>query len=921
MNRARQWVYWIGDPLPKDVADMKELLGGKGASLAAMNQAGLNVPPAFTISTECCRYFFENGEKWPDGLKNQIHENLERMEKATGRSFGKGSQPLFVSVRSGAAVSMPGMMNTLLNCGIHAGLVDDLGDSPQFWRVYIQFILMFAKTAVGIDLEAFTPSATPPAASAHPSRGVAQLYLKIYEEKTSKPFPSDPWQSLVECINAVFQSWNSERAIAYRERNDIRGLPGTAVTIQAMFPSHVSGVLFTEDPTDLSVQQMVIESSYGLGEAVVSGDVTPDRFVVKRGDFRKIQTVLGKKSRAVLALGDEGEYDAQAASLTPGQIAELCQLAVQVESLYGTPMDIEWGWADGRFALLQCRPIRGLDVAREIEIGRKEEIARLREMAADKRRVWAVHNLSETLRFPTPLTWDIIQHFMSGDGGHGRMYRDFGYRPSRDVCERGFLELICGRIYADPDRLANLYWDSMPLGYDRDAVLKDKSVLDRAPTQFDPEKVSGRFFLKFPGVVVAMLRSALVIKRARRAAKQVFEERVLPPYLEYVHAKRNENLSVLSTAKVIAELDERRFRVLDDFGKEWQKTGFAAAMAFDMLESRMAKLMGKEKAAQLVCALTAGLEGDTTFEQDALLYRVATGEATLDEFLTRFGHRAAGEMELAEPRWREDQTYLHQIIRQIQAYRHHCPIAMHQENVRRREEAEKQLPQILKQHGGRAFQDEIEQNLRDARSLLPYREAAKDYLMMGYELIRLAILELGRRWNLDNDVFFLHLEELEQFEGERNRLLDEIARRKLRWQSFQRLDLPDVIDSTNLENLARTPKLEAVAELKGDPVAPGLATGTARLVFDARAAGDLGDDYILVCPSTDPGWTPLFLNAAGLIVERGGILSHGAIVARDFGIPAVVCHEATRLIRDGDKIHLDGNRGLINILEKTTGTI
>jgi pyruvate,water dikinase len=108
-----------------------------------------------------------------------------------------------------------------------------------------------------------------------------------------------------------------------------------------------------------------------------------------------------------------------------------------------------------------------------------------------------------------------------------------------------------------------------------------------------------------------------------------------------------------------------------------------------------------------------------------------------------------------------------------------------------------------------------------------------------------------------------------------------------------------------------------VAELKGDPVASGMATGIARLVFDPRAAAHLGENYILVCPSTDPGWTPLFLNAAGLIVERGGVLSHGAIVARDFGIPAVVCHEATRLIRDGDKVHLDGNRGLIGILERS----
>ena len=160
---------------------------------------------------------------------------------------------------------------------------------------------------------------------------------------------------------------------------------------------------------------------------------------------------------------------------------------------------------------------------------------------------------------------------------------------------------------------------------------------------------------------------------------------------------------------------------------------------------------------------------------------------------------------------------------------------------------------------------------------------------------------------------------MREFERQSDRLRAEIACRKIRWQAFQRLDLPDVIDSADLDKLGRPPKLEALAELKGDPIAGGTATGVARIVEDPRRAGDLGEDYVLVCPSTDPGWTPLFLNAVGLVVERGGMLSHGAIVARDFGIPAVVCPEATRLLRDGDRVHLDGDRGRIGILERASG--
>jgi pyruvate,water dikinase len=125
----------------------------------------------------------------------------------------------------------------------------------------------------------------------------------------------------------------------------------------------------------------------------------------------------------------------------------------------------------------------------------------------------------------------------------------------------------------------------------------------------------------------------------------------------------------------------------------------------------------------------------------------------------------------------------------------------------------------------------------------------------------------------------------------------------------------DVVDSAALDGLGLAPEQEAGDELAGTPVAAGVTTGTACIVFDPGAAGELPDDCILVCPSTDPGWTPLFLNAVGLVVERGGVLSHGAIVARDFGIPAVVCENATSLIRDRQRITLDGNRGVIGVGE------
>jgi pyruvate,water dikinase len=146
-------------------------------------------------------------------------------------------------------------------------------------------------------------------------------------------------------------------------------------------------------------------------------------------------------------------------------------------------------------------------------------------------------------------------------------------------------------------------------------------------------------------------------------------------------------------------------------------------------------------------------------------------------------------------------------------------------------------------------------------------------------------------------------------------LLPAIAGRKLRWQSAKRLEMAAVVDSQHLEEMGLPKRYEGARELAGEPIAAGIASGMARIVYDPQKLDDLTADYVLVCPSTDPGWTALFVHARALIVERGGVLSHGAIVARDFGIPAVVCPDATRRVPDRTLVRVDGNRGLITLLE------
>jgi pyruvate,water dikinase len=298
-----------------------------------------------------------------------------------------------------------------------------------------------------------------------------------------------------------------------------------------------------------------------------------------------------------------------------------------------------------------------------------------------------------------------------------------------------------------------------------------------------------------------------------------------------------------------------------------------------------------------------------------MLYDVAQGRAAMSDFLGRFGHRAAGEMELSQPRWREDPDYLEQMLPRLRSGGRD-PRKVHDETVARRRAAEAELPKLLERSGGSCLREQVKRDLADARDLLPYRESGKHYLMMGYELLRLCTEELARRWDLGGRLYFLRLGELNEYPRDRGRLDEEIACRRTRWQAMQRLDAPDVIDSRDLDRLGLAPQLDSADDLNGSAVASGVASGTVRVVFDPQQAGDLGADYVLVCPSTDPGWTPLFLNARALVVERGGVLSHGAIVARDFGIPAVVCPNATKLLKDGDRVRVDGNAGRVSVLAR-----
>jgi pyruvate,orthophosphate dikinase len=289
-----KYVYFFGAGKADGSGDMKEILGGKGAGLAEMTRIGLPVPAGFTITTEACDYYFKHGRKYPKELRAEVAKNLARLEKLTKKKLGDAKNPLLVSVRSGSAKSMPGMMETILNLGLNEKSVEALAKSTQNERfaydAYRRFVQMYSSVVIGLpkeDLEArlramkkYLNVTDDTQVTAQGWRQLVGEYKEYYKRKTGKPFPEDPEEQLWGAIGAVFESWMGEKAVTYRRVEKIAGLLGTAVNVVQMVFGNTgensgTGVCFTRDP---STGEKVFFGDFLLnaqGEDVVAGIRTP----------------------------------------------------------------------------------------------------------------------------------------------------------------------------------------------------------------------------------------------------------------------------------------------------------------------------------------------------------------------------------------------------------------------------------------------------------------------------------------------------------------------------------------------------------------------------------------------------------------------------------------------------------------------
>jgi pyruvate,orthophosphate dikinase len=388
-----KWVYTFGDGEAEGRAGDKNLLGGKGANLAEMCSLGLPVPPGFTITTEACTWYYENGKTYPASLEADVAAALDHVAALTGRRFGDSANLLLVSVRSGARASMPGMLDTVLNLGLNDGTVEALaaesGDARFAYDSYRRFIQMYCDVVLGLDHEVFEEILEDRKASlgrdldteltAAEWQAVIGLYKARIEEELGKPFPQDPHEQLWGAIGAVFSSWMNQRAITYRRLHDIPASWGTAVNIQAMVfgnlgETSATGVAFTRNP---STGEKALYGEFlvnAQGEDVVAGIRTPQNIT---------------EAARVAAGSDKPSMQ----KLMPEAYAAFVDISQKLETHYRDMQDLEFTIERGKLWMLQTRSGKrtakaalriAVDMANEGLISKEEAVTRIDPASLDQ---------------------------------------------------------------------------------------------------------------------------------------------------------------------------------------------------------------------------------------------------------------------------------------------------------------------------------------------------------------------------------------------------------------------------------------------------------------------------------------------------------------------------------------------------------
>ncbi|MEJ3658711.1 PEP/pyruvate-binding domain-containing protein [Actinomycetes bacterium KLBMP 9759] len=734
-------------------------------------------------------------------------------------------------------------------------------------------------------------------------------------------------------LDAVRRCWASlwtDRAVSYRETAGIdhRGVQ-LAVVVQRMVDVDVAGVLFTADPVSGRRTRSVIDASPGLGEAVVSGAVNPDHIVVDGAD-RIVEHRVGDKAVAIRALPGGGtEHVARTGAaepaLTGAQIVALVALGREVEALYGAPQDIEWALAaDGTLWLTQSRAITTLHP--------------IPPPSRPGTRAYLCVSLAQGLTRPmTPMGIAAFRLIASTGSrlAFGIPVDDPRVGPPA-IAEAGgrlFMDMTAALRNPVGSRIVPRVFDVMESrsGVVMRELMKEPAfaVRGRSPLPFARRLV--RAFARFgipAQVAVALARPARARDRVDGIGKRMRVHTAPPPSAATARERLDHAERILATTFPVLP------RVVPVAGAGFLMLGLAQKLAGTALDAAsMHEVLRSlphntttEMDLQLWAAATrigadaesaAALRDTPAAELAAAPELPAVLARELAAFLREHGHRAVAEIDIGMPRWRDDRTHVLGVLAnylRLDDPERHPDVQF----ARGAQAAERAVADVVARVPGRVRAAAVRAALGRMRELAGMRETHKDYLVYMIAQARAQLAEVGAdlaAYGLlarPDDVFFLDLREVRSaLDGVDHRVT--VAGRRAEYaRELRRRHIPRVLlsDGTEPETLLTPPSVEGA--VVGTPASAGTATAPARVVLDPVGA-HLEPGEILVCPSTDPGWTPLFLTAGGLVMEMGGPNSHGAVVAREYGIPAVVgVPDATLLISTGEQVTVDGAAGLVH---------
>jgi pyruvate,water dikinase len=901
--------------------------GGKALNLARLARAGLPVPPGFIVATAAYQAFVAAND-----LQPCINDQLSMVNGQW--SIDDAASAIRAQF---AAAAIPADLANQILASYHA-----------------------LPPAFTIHHSPFTNSPFSPPVAVRSSATAEDLPDLSFAGQQDTLLNVVGDQALLEAVVACWSSLWTARAIAYRQRNGIaHDDVALAVVVQAMVESEASGVLFTANPLTGKRSEAVIDATLGLGEALVSGQVEPDQIVVDARAGRIVAKRLGAKALAIHGAAGGGvttvQQDAAARQALPdAAILELARLGKQVEQeLYaGLPQDIEWAWASGQLTLLQSRAITSLY---PLPAGMPAEPLQV---------LFSLNHVQGMLDPFTPLGQDALARaYVTLATLFGRHYRPQTQRELATAGERLYINITPALRHArGRTLLAGIFSAIEPGAGQAIAGVLDDPRLAVARSGLSPQAAAS--LARLLSVMGRRVAAAMRQPHAQRADLQ----RRIDAFIADIDARSR-------LANTLAERLALWQVIYAEFAGRislWLGPPAVAGIAsFIQLRRLAVRATGSD---QLALEAARGLPGNVTTEMDLVLWTVAQviqadpesaqrfasedasslaaayqartlpppAQAALMAFMDRYGMRGLAEIDVGRPRWREDPAHVMQVV---QSYvRIDDPDLAPDAVFRRGSIAAEAAIERLAAAMPNPAQEQLARLLASRmRALAGLRETPKFTIIRVLGVVRRMLLQSGAELAAagvlarPEDIFFLRFEELEAMatavpDGvepsggavDQDRLKPGLQaavwqalaaeRRKTYERERLRRQVPRILLSDGTAFHEGLGADNDDGALTGSPVSPGVVEGIVHVVFDPRDA-QLAPGEILVCPGTDPSWTPLFLAAGGLVMEVGGLMTHGSVVAREYGIPAVVgVHEATRRLQTGQRVQVDGTAGRVVVV-------